>query len=387
MQLNRSSGVTLATFAAALALTAVAYACNVPVFRFALERWRPDAYRVTLLHRGPLTDAQREILRPLAQVQDQDSANVVLRTLDVVELEKPADGSQRVLAALPEQLLSRLKDGDPWLIIQYPEHLRIDIPVWEGPLSRDSITGLADSSVRRELVRRLVDGQTAVWLLLESGQTDKDDAVAKLLESQLSELHQSLKLPELTTDPADELLASTPLKLAFSVLRVPHGSAQEQALAGMLVRCEPDLADRSDPIVFPVFGRGRALLPLIGAGITDKNIQDAAAFLVGPCSCQVKELNPGFDLLLAADWDSLLSTNGQQLTAFQTGGLRLPTTREAELVPIPSGSRPTEVVSHDSLAAVPPASAGSWLLTGGILAGMVAFVVLLVALNSGTRAY
>ena len=138
----------------------------------------------------------------------------------------------------------------------------------------------------------------------------------------------------------------------------------------MLVRCEPDLADRSDPIVFPVFGRGRALLPLIGAGITEKNIQDAAAFLVGPCSCQVKELNPGFDLLLSADWDSLLSTNGQQLTAIQTRSLPLPTSREAELVPIPSGSRPAEVASHDSPAAAPSASGGSWLLTGGILAAM-----------------
>ena len=30
-----------------------------------------------------------------------------------------------------------------------------------------------------------------------------------------------------------------------------------------------------------------------------------AEFLTGPCSCEVKEMNPGYDLLLAANWNSL----------------------------------------------------------------------------------
>ena len=89
------------------------------------------------------------------------------------------------------------------------------------------------------------------------------------------------------------------------MLRVPRDDPPSSALVAMLIGSEPDLAERTDPMVFPVFGRGRALLPLIGAGITAKNIHDSAAFLVGPCSCEVKEQNPGFDLLLAADWDDV----------------------------------------------------------------------------------
>jgi hypothetical protein len=103
----------------------------------------------------------------------------------------------------------------------------------------------------------------------------------------------------------------------------------------MLIGSEPDLAERSDVMLFPVFGRGRALLPLIGAGITEKNIYDAAAFLVGPCSCEIKEQNPGFDLLLSADWDGLLAASGLAVAA------AVPTISEpavAELVPIPKGS-------------------------------------------------
>lgn len=381
---NRQPFFSAIVFAAAVALTTAALACNVPVFRFALERWRPDAYRVTVLHRGPLTDTQRELIRPLAEAEDKNGANFVLQTFDVSHVEKREPGEARTLAGIPDHVWSRLMAGDAWLIVKYPVYLRIEAPVWEGPLTREAAEHIIHSPVRRELIKRLTEGQTTVWVVLESGQKDKDDAAAELVESQIKQLEQTLKLPELTSDPADELLARTPLKVAFSVLRVPHEAIEEQALAGMLSRCEDDLLDRPEPIVFPVFGRGRALLPLIGAGITQKNIHDAAEFLVGPCSCQVKELNPGFDLLLSADWDSLLTESGQQLTAIQTGGvvLRESRSREAELVPIPTGSRDAAPVENEPSARATPASGVSWLLTTGLLVGAVTFVVLLAALNS-----
>jgi hypothetical protein len=170
------------------------------------------------------------------------------------------------------------------------------------------------------------------------------------------------------------------------VLRVPRNDA-EQALVAMLIGSEPDLAERSDPMVFPVFGRGRALLPLIGAGITAKNIHDSAAFLAGPCSCEVKEQNPGFDLLLAADWDVLLSQNGVPLVAAASASAARPT--EAEFVPIPKGSASPPPASDDW--AKPSASAVNTrislaLILGGVgLAGILAMVSLVTATELGGR--
>ena len=46
----------------------------------------------------------------------------------------------------------------------------------------------------------------------------------------------------------------------------------------MLVHAEDDLPGRKDPMVFPVFGRCRSLLPRIGLGINTKNIEDDGAF-------------------------------------------------------------------------------------------------------------
>ena len=42
----------------------------------------------------------------------------------------------------------------------------------------------------------------------------------------------------------------------------------------------------------------------MGDGIKRETIDRAATFLIGKCSCEVKEKNPGADLLLAADWDA-----------------------------------------------------------------------------------
>jgi hypothetical protein len=100
-------------------------------------------------------------------------------------------------------------------------------------------------------------------------------------------------------------------------------------------------------MVFPVFGRGRALLPLVGAGITEANITAAAGFLTGACSCEVKALNPGFDLLLPADWDNLLMLTGDG--AYIAG--ELPSSAEPEYVPIPSGSL-TSAYSGGAIPAV-----------------------------------
>ena len=259
----------------------------------------------------------------------------------------------------------------PALVVHYPAHLRIAEPVWSGPLDRDTVARLTDSPIRNALVRRLADGQTAVWLLLESGQSEQDDAAAMLLQEQLKKLEHELKLPELTDSSEDKLLSAAPLHVAFSVLRVPRGAA-EQPLIQMLLHSEPDLAERTDPMVFPVFGRGRALLPLIGAGVTAENIHDSAAFLVGACSCEVKNQNPGFDLLLAADWDALLTQDGVPLVAAATRA-SLPQ-GEAELVPIPSGSPITEEVSHFT-AEVP--GDFIWIAVGLIVVGVLIVVRLL----------
>jgi len=367
MQCVRLTRVLGLVAALALGSATIALACNVPVFRFALERWRPDPYRFVLYHRGPLSAADLETIRPLEEQQDKALANVVLRAIDVADFDQPAaEGDEQ--SALDRRLFAALGEVSlPRLAVHYPEHLRIDQPVWSGAPGREAIASLLDSPVRQELIKRLAEGQTAVWLLLEPAAGGA--ASATLLETELNKLEQELKLPELTSAPEDTLLVNTPLKVDFSLLRVRRDDPAEQELVAMLIHSEPDLAERSDAMVFPIFGRGRALLALIGAGITAKNIHDTASFLVSACSCEVKELNPGFDLLLAADWEKRLSADGVPIAAPAAAAAPA---GPPVLVPIPTGaaqatvSSPTPVVEHPVIG-VTFLNIRAWLIAGGSL--------------------
>jgi len=51
----------LLAFAAVMGALPV-WACDVPVFRFALERWPADPYQATIFHKGPLDDKQQGIV-------------------------------------------------------------------------------------------------------------------------------------------------------------------------------------------------------------------------------------------------------------------------------------------------------------------------------------
>jgi hypothetical protein len=151
--------------------------------------------------------------------------------------------------------------------------------------------------------------------MLDSGDAVRDGATAKLLQDRLDYLMSIMSLPELDQlDIANGLVSVSQgdLRLEFSLLRISRNDAAENTFTQMLLSTEPDLAAVREPIVFPIFGRGRALYALVGKGIQAETIEQAATFLIGKCSCQVKEQNPGTDLLLTADWNALAKASPLQ---------------------------------------------------------------------------
>ena len=79
--------------------------------------------------------------------------------------------------------------------------------------------------------------------------------------------------------------------------------AQEQFLVRLFSGFQPQAYTEKQPLVIPVFGRGRALEVIPADQLDAKLFEELTLFLCGACSCQVKESNPGFDLLLSADWN------------------------------------------------------------------------------------
>ncbi|NIA13749.1 MAG: hypothetical protein GWP08_06675 [Nitrospiraceae bacterium] len=284
------------------ALGASAWACDVPVYRYAMDNWEPDRYDLVVFHRGPLTPEQEALVTLCKDASEpwavpRTNLNVVLAGVD---------------AALDPALRAVWEAEDapetPWLALRYP-HAHPQRPsVWSGALSEPNVKRVLDSPKRRELVRRLSEESAAVWVQLDTGDVARDDAALQILQSHLTGMADETSGAASASFKQRELQAGRYAPPSFGTLRLSRTDPAETALVAMLLGTEPDLMDYDEPMVFPVFGRGRALYAIVGKGINKDNIREAALFLATACSCLVKADNPGTDLLLSADWTAAVSS-------------------------------------------------------------------------------
>ncbi len=292
---------------ALLTATAIVYACSVPVFRYALERWQPDMFQALVLYKGELSEEQKKSLEAFDRSEGKDQANLELVMVDLADSPPP-----ELLTLLEQQKETSL----PRILLMPPPFGGAATPLWSGALEDKaalaSFNNIVDSPVRKKVVKRLLAGDSAVWLCIESGDKKQDDPAFAIVEEQLKKFQKEMKLPEQDPkdleDPASQVrFEKLPVHIAFSTIRVSRSDPLEKGLISQLMKTEDDLLEESDkPMVFPVFGRGRALWAYIGAGINEENLAEAAQFLIGPCSCEIKNQNPGSDLLVAADWEGSL---------------------------------------------------------------------------------
>jgi len=270
------------------------------VFQYALDRWAPDCYQVLVFHDGPLASRDRSVVDWLKALSTKEAANHDVRTID---LTKPLDES---LQGLWE---SQHTPKAPWMVVRYP-HRPPEHIVWSGPLNAANARRLVDSPARREIAKRILADHSAVWVLLESGDTKQDTRAASLLEDQLKKNQKTLTAAlQMQDDPAPSAYGQTgdwDGHIVFSWLRVSRTDPAEAMLVDMLLASEPDLRELAGPQAFPVFGRGRVLYALVNKGINKDNIAEGCAFLVAGCSCMVKAENPGTDLLMSVNWEDAL---------------------------------------------------------------------------------
>ncbi len=286
------------------------YGCPIPVYRYALEFWEPDPYRVTVYYSEALTASQGSAVEMMADASaGRGGANLVVRLVDVKDetklLNYPLYGEQSA-------------DELPWMIVQYPYIEGIEKPVWMGSLTSGNVESLLYSPAREHIAGRLAEG-VKVWVLLESGDREKDRRVRDLLERELDRLEQTLELPDPEQWWTGRDDAEKP-EVKFETYSISRDNPPETFFVDMLLQSEEDLAGfGSEPMVFPLYGRGIALWAIVGQGINSWNITDAAEFLTGPCSCQVKMLNPGVDLLITKDWDSAVEKISDAMLTPVTG--------------------------------------------------------------------
>lgn len=283
-----------------------ACACSIPVFRFALDRWSSELFRLEVPR-----DAPAESWSWAKPLQGSYEVN-----LEIVR----SDGANAQL--------------------YFPDE---DDPAYQGPLTTEFGKYLLDSPARSELIQRLLAGDSAVWVYV-SAQPEPDQEILNRLQTRLRYFEKVGKLPEIDpNDPTSQLGPGPELALRFSVLSVHSADPREAWFVRMLAGPIAEELEPSEGFLAPVFGRGRVLGAFPVDQFDQTLIDEVGMYLAAPCSCQVKRQNPGWDLLLHVDWEKALDRIELQKNHTETPGSPEEQTQSPSLAGTTSlGERPSE---------------------------------------------
>lgn len=325
-----------------LLIATSALACNVPVFRYALERWDADGFELAVLHSDQeLTEEEQQAFDLLEgySFDGDDSINLHLHSLT------PSTLPDHFLAAFFEEPPVFQESAVFYLF--HPRPSNLPGLIFQAPLTLANVKKLLYSELRKTISDSICSGTTIVWVLVESGDPEKDSKVWKTLQEAVVDLPPTIELPEGITlangsvtgpldysrDPDNVLDSDISLKIEFQALRLSKGS--EEVLM-QTMRSGFELEPISEPRVYSFFGQGRCLDPLTGSEINLRNFKSIAKYLCGACSCEVKYQNPGIDVLMLCPWFKIV--NGKEdpvdYSLFQKPKVIDPSSEEKETKPI-----------------------------------------------------
>ncbi|MCK5853027.1 hypothetical protein KAH27_08375 [bacterium] len=262
-----------------LLLSTGAFACSVPVFRYALEYWYPDPYQLILTYDFDETNNNQKVFS---------------------ELKKYVGNRSFIIKKI------KSKNSSSKIVLKYPANKRIKNTVWEAPLSKQNLDNILQSPVRKKLINKIVNGDSLVFLLLEGNNPKQNDQIANIILKNIPILEKEIKLPHEYADiPKEDLqIYDTNIVFKLSMMRLSRTNSEENVFINVLTKSLPvSIYKKSQPIVFPVFGRGRMLAAIREKNLNTETLRRWCEYIAGECSCEIKSRNPGFDTFIPIGWN------------------------------------------------------------------------------------
>ena len=268
----------------------VTFSCTVPVFQYALERWNQSYYDGVLLYEGNLTQKEKETYAEFQEMLQKNNSLLNLR-MEKLDVSSQPDKYQQLLKNLrPDRL--------PALALWYPRQKGQGEPFWIGDFQMPVISNIVESDKRHEVSNHLVDGSPIVWMLIAPGGHSDHKETLNRLRTAISEsvgvMKQSPQFKPLIVNGENEI--------SFPVVTVSAENSEESVLLSMVTGLSEG-SSLKQPMVVPVFGRGRALTTFPAHEIDEELIYNIMSFLLSPCACQIKMASPGTDMLIKAQWE------------------------------------------------------------------------------------
>ena len=226
-------------------------ACTTKVSEWVLLNALPNEYTLVYFHKDPLSDMEKQQNSALEKAIRP--ANIQFRSFQMKEANQAYYG---------------LYYGKI-LFSKYNEVAEL--------------INLISSPVRETIARELMAGKLCVMLYLKTGIKEKDDPGIKIVH---------------------EAIGSSPFGHIIPVIELSRNDIEEKHFASLLLNVESDLKDIQEPMLFGVFGRFKALEPLLGKGISEENVKLMVDFFTADCSCLIKDDLPGMDMLYTNDWEN-----------------------------------------------------------------------------------
>jgi hypothetical protein len=225
-------------------------ACTTRVSEWVLLNSLPKQYTLVYFHKSPITEPLKK--QNLAVSERIKTANIQFMTIKRPEIAEPYYG------------------------LFYEGRLFSD---YKGA---DELRGLTSSPLREKIAAELMAGKLCVMLYLKTGNKEKDDKGLNTLS---------------------KAIASSPFRKIITVVELNRNNREEHHFASQLLNVEDDLGGIQEPMLFGIFGRFKALEPLLGKGISEENIGLMIDYFTAECSCLIKDDLPGVDILFTDKWD------------------------------------------------------------------------------------
>jgi len=229
----------------------ISLACTTRVSEWILLNSRPNQYTLAYFHNRPLSESQ--IKQNMAVAEQIKTANIQFKTINSGEVTEPYYG------------------------LYYKNRF------FSAYKTADELRGLTSSPLRNKIASEIMSGKLCVMLYLKTDDREKDEKGMKIL---------------------NKTLESSPFGRIITVIELSRNSRDEHHFASMLLNVEDDLRYIQEPMLFGIFGRFKALEPLLGKGISVENINLMIDYFTAECSCLIKDDLPGTDILFPDKWEN-----------------------------------------------------------------------------------
>jgi hypothetical protein len=226
-------------------------ACTTRVSEWVLLNTLPETYSLVYFHNGSLSETSKKQNDALKASYGQ--GNISISDISKEDIKQP------------------------YYALYYRKRL---VANYSNP---GELKTLTRSPLREKIYKELMDGRLCVMVYLATDNKPKDDKGLQILKNTIN---------------------SSPFRDIIAVYELSRNSADEAHFATLLLNVEDDLKNINEPMLFGIFGRFKALEPLLAGGISVENINYMIDYLTAECSCLIKDDLPGTDILFSGNWEN-----------------------------------------------------------------------------------